>query len=107
MAFCNWGNVIVTFAASTFVFVIWWVTAFASPDCCVPAGLVGEPPKVCKFPLGSISTPVIAPWVAVPTRVCNSTLWKLKSEGIGCNEFAVDFKTGVSLKNISLRLAIL
>ena len=37
VTFCSCGNVIVTFTASTFVFVIWRVTAFDSPEALVPA----------------------------------------------------------------------
>ena len=103
--FCSWGKVIVTFAASTFVLVIWRVTAFDSPEATVPNGLVGDVPTVEVAWL--LSLPTTWNWVAVPKRGVNSTLWKLKSDAWGFVLLAVDFKSGVSSKKTSFCAALL
>ena len=68
VAFCILGNVIDTFTASTFVFVICLVTG-AEVVTVTPTGIVDW----------LLSIPGIFVWLPVPKRELNVTFWKLKS----------------------------
>ena len=96
VAFCSCGNVIVTFAASTAVLVIWRVTG--------EEFVTVTPTAVVDWLL---SIPGICCWLDVPKRGVNSTFWKLKSAVCGLALLALAFKTGVLFKNTSFNAALL
>ena len=96
VAFWSWGNVIVTFAASTLVLVIWRVTG---------AEVVTVTPTPVVDSL--LSIPGIWVWFAIPSLNAKLTFWKLKSAVPGDVLLALALRIGVSFKNISFSAALL
>ena len=96
VAFWSWGNVIVTFAASTLVLVIWRVTG-ADVVTVVPTPVVDS----------LLTIPEIWVWFAVPSLKAKLTFWKLKSAVAGDVLLALALRIGVSFKNISFCAALL